>query len=77
MIDLLTSTEFLITLAVFLVCGVIVGYQVWVERRPRKDLMPRMISGTPIMLVFGFITLLAMVHMINLLGIHTGRTPRF
>ena len=77
MIDLLTSTEFLITFAVLLVCGGIVGYQAWIERRPRKDLMPRMISGTPIMLIFGFITLLAAVHLINLLGFHTGRASKF
>ena len=77
MIELLTSTEFLVTLAIFLACAGIVGYQAWVERRPRKDLMPRMISGTPIMLIFGFITLLAMVHLLNLLGIHTGRASKF
>ena len=77
MIELLTSTEFLVTFAIFLACGSMVAYQIWLDKRPRKDLMPRMISGTPVLLIFGFITLLAVVHMVNLLGFHTGRNPKF
>ena len=77
MLDLANNTEFLVTLGVFLVSAAIVGYLAWLERRPRKSLMPRMISATPVFLIFGFIGLLALVHLLNLYGIHTGRRPRY
>lgn len=74
--DLTFHHEFLITLAVFLVSAGIVAYQSWSYRRPRKDLTPRLFSGTPIVLLFGFIALLALVHLVNLGGFTTGHRPR-
>ncbi|MCA3562027.1 MAG: hypothetical protein IOC82_13465 [Aestuariivirga sp.] len=77
MIDLAANSEFAITLAIFLVCAAIVGVLAWLERRPRKSLTPRLIPTTPVLLIFGFIGLLALVHLANLYGIHTGRAPRY
>jgi hypothetical protein len=66
-------TEFWITLAIFAASAVIIGLMAWLERRPRTDFSPRLIPTTPILLVFGFVGLLALVHLLNLWGIHTGR----
>ena len=74
--ELASHYDFLITLAVFLVSAGIVAYQSWSDRRPRKDLKPRLFSGTPIVLLFGFIALLALVHLVNLGGFTTGNRPR-
>jgi hypothetical protein len=76
MTDLAFHAEFLITLAVFLASGGIVAYLSWADRRPRKSLEPRLFSGTPIVLIFGFIALLALVHLVNLGGFTTGNRPR-
>lgn len=77
MSDLFANSEFAITLAIFLVSAAIVGFIAWLERRPRDKLMPRLIPTTPVLLIFGFIGLLALVHLANLYGIHTGRAPRY
>ncbi len=69
----LDPTELWLTLSAFLVCATIVGLMAWLERRPRHSLNPRLLPTTPILLVFGFIGLLALVHLLNLYGIHTGR----
>lgn len=74
--DLASHAEFLITLAVFLVAGGIVAYLSWADKRPRKSLEPRLFSGTPIVLLFGFIALLALVHLVNMGGLTTGHRPR-
>ena len=76
MTELFNNSEFLITLALFLACAAIVGVLGWLERRPRKDLTPRLIPTTPVLLVFGFVGLLALVHLLNMYGIHTGNRPR-
>ena len=76
MLELANNSEFLVTLAVFLACAAIVGYVAWLERRPRTSLTPRLIPTTPVILIFGFIGLLALVHLANLYGIHTGNRPR-
>jgi amino acid transporter len=65
--------EFWITAAVMLAAAAAVGFIAWLERRPRRRLMPSLIPTTPVLLVFGFIGLLALVHLLNLYGIHTGR----
>ena len=73
MSNLTSSTEIWLTLAVFLACVMVVGLLAWLERRPRQGLQPRLIPTTPVLLVFGFIGLLALVHLLNIFGIHTGR----
>jgi len=74
--ELASNSEFLLTLGVFLTCAGIVGYLAWLERRPRKSLSPRLIPTTPVLLIFGFIGLLSLVHLLNMYGIHTGNRPR-
>ena len=69
----LDPTEFWLTLGAFLACAAIVGLMAWLELRPRYSLNPRLLPTTPILLVFGFVGLLALVHLLNLYGIHTGR----
>jgi high-affinity Fe2+/Pb2+ permease len=68
-----TSAETWITLG-FLAAGLaLVGAMVWLERRPRKSLDPLLVPTTPIMFVGGLVAMLALVHLLNLAGIHTGR----
>lgn len=69
----LDLSELLITLGIFFTAASVVGWMVILERRPRHGLNPRLIPTTPILLVAGFIGLLALVHLLNLYGIHTGR----
>jgi amino acid transporter len=71
--ELFTSGNFLITLAVALAAGAIFAGAAWLERRPRQDLKPGLVPPIPVMLVAGVVALLAIVHLINLLGIQTGR----
>jgi uncharacterized iron-regulated membrane protein len=70
---MVSSPEFWITLGVFLLSAAAIGFLSWLERRPRTSLNPRLIPTTPVIIVFGFIALLALVHLANLYGIHTGR----
>ena len=51
----------------------LVAIMVWIERRPRKSLDPRMLPTTLLMFLGAFICLVAVVHIVNSLGIHTGR----
>jgi hypothetical protein len=51
----------------------LVGIVVWLEKRPRKSLTPRMVPTTPLMFLGAFICLVAVIHIVNTLGIHTGR----
>ncbi len=51
----------------------LVAIMVWLEKRPRKSLNPRMVPTTPFMFLGAFICLVAVVHIVNTFGIHTGR----
>jgi uncharacterized membrane protein len=51
----------------------LVAIMVWLERRPRKSLEPGLVPTTPLMFLGAFICLVAVVHIVNTLGIHTGR----
>jgi hypothetical protein len=51
----------------------LVAVMVLIEKRPRKTLEPRLVPTTPLMFVGAFICLVAVVHIVNSLGIHTGR----
>ncbi|WP_395687278.1 hypothetical protein [Aestuariivirga sp.] len=67
------TTELWITVGVFLTGAGGVGVMSWLERRPRKSLTPRLIPTTPVLMAFGFLGLLALVHLVNLFGVITGR----
>lgn len=64
-----------LTIAILAVSVLVAGLMVWLEHRPKRELMPRMLPTTPVLLVAVFIGLLALVHLVNLYGIHTGRGP--
>jgi amino acid transporter len=71
--ELVTSGNFLITLAIALAAMTVVGVVVWRERQPRQSLNPSLVPATPLLLFSGIVALLAIVHLVNLLGVHTGR----
>ena len=68
-----TSLNLWITLGVLLLSVAVIAYMARLERRPRETLEPRLIPTTPMIFLFAFIGLLALVHLANLYGIHTGR----
>lgn len=68
-----TSLNLWITLGVLLLSVAVIAYMARLERRPRETLEPRLIPTTPTIIVFAFVGLLALVHLANLYGIHTGR----
>jgi hypothetical protein len=67
------DTESAITLA-FLAAGLaLTGLMAWLERRPRQDLETRLLPTTPFMFLGIVTSILALVHLLNLWGIRTGR----
>jgi amino acid transporter len=67
------TPQFALTLLVLMVALLLTARMIILEKRPRKDLKPRLIPTTPVMIASGFVALLAFIHLINLVGIHTGR----
>lgn len=51
----------------------LVAVMAWIEKRPRKSLEPSLVPTTPLMFLGAFICLVAVVHIVNSLGIHTGK----
>ena len=66
-------TELWITIAIMLAGFGLMGGMAWLERRPRQSFDPLPVPTTPLLLVGVLIGLLAVVHLFNLWGIHTGR----
>ncbi len=71
--EILLSTEFITTFIVFMMTVAAIAGLVMYERKPRESLNPSLLPTTALMLVIGIVGLLALVHLVNLLGIHTGR----
>jgi hypothetical protein len=71
--DLMLDPQFAFTLVVLAAALVVIARMIILEKRPRKDLNPRLIPTTPVMIVCGFVALLAFIHLVNLVGLHTGR----
>ena len=67
------SPQFIITLLVFVAALMLIARMVVLEKRPRNSLNPPLLPTTPVMLVSGFVAILALIHLINLIGLHTGR----
>lgn len=67
------TTQFILTALVLTASLSAVAWMIILEKRPRTDLNPRLMPTTTILLVSGFIALLALIHLVNLIGIHTGR----
>jgi len=51
----------------------LVAVMAWLEKRPRKTLDPKLVPTTPLMFLGAFICLIAVIHIVNTFGIHTGR----
>ena len=66
-------TEISITFASLALGLGLVAVMTWLERRPRKSLDPRLLPTTPIMFAGAFVSLVAVVHLVNIFGLHTGR----
>ena len=71
--SLILTPEFIITFLIFAACLGGIGALAWLEKRPRDSLTPRLLPTTPLMLAVGFVGLLALVHLVNLAGVVTGR----
>lgn len=69
----LPTLEFVITFLVFTASLAGVGTLAWLEKRPRDSLSPRLLPTTPLMMAAGFVALMALVHLVNLAGVVTGR----
>ena len=61
--------EWTLTLAAFATGTGLAGTMVWLEKRPRTDLSPRLVPTTPLMFAGILIAILALVHMLTLTGI--------
>ena len=67
------TPEFIVTFGIFLAALGTVAWMAVLERKPKDSLNPRLLPTTPIMMLAGFFALLALIHVVNLLGVHTGR----
>lgn len=65
--------ELWITFAALMAGTGLAGVMAWLERRPRHDFNPRLVPTTLLMFIGALVGLLALVHLLNLWGIHTGR----
>lgn len=68
-----STTELAITVGTLLAGFGLVAGMIVLERRPRTSLNPRLIPTTPVMLLGALVAILAIVHLVNLYGVHTGR----
>lgn len=68
-----TSHEFWITVGALFAGLGLAGGMAWLERRPRRSLDPRLVPTTLLMFVGVIIAVLALVHLLNIEGIQTGR----
>jgi uncharacterized iron-regulated membrane protein len=69
------NTEFWLTLSVFGLGAALAGAMIWLEKRPKQELNPRLFPTTLVLLIGGALAVFAGIHMLNLIGLHTGRTP--
>ena len=67
------TPQFLITFVVLVAALLVIARMIVLEKRPRKDFNPRLIPTTPVMIISGFVAILALLHLVNLTGVHTGR----
>ncbi|QIG46936.1 hypothetical protein G5V57_03735 [Nordella sp. HKS 07] len=67
------TTQFIVTALVLAGALAVIARMVIIEKRPRSDLNPRLLPTTPVMIICAFVALLALVHLVNMAGVHTGR----
>lgn len=68
-----SSFELWLTLCILGLSAALVGCMVYLERRPRDLLKPRLFPTTPVMFIAMLVAVLALVHLLNIYGVHTGR----
>ena len=73
MLHNVSTTELAITIFALLAGFGLAAGMILLERRPRTSLNPRLIPTTPVLLLGALIAILAIVHLVNLYGVHTGR----
>ncbi len=71
--DYLNPVELWLTVAALLTGATLAGLMIWLERRPRQSFEPRLVPTTPLLFAGAVVAIFALVHLINLMGIHTGR----
>ena len=67
------NTEFWLTLSVFGLGAALAGLMVWLEKRPKQELNPRLLPTTLFLFIGGALAVFAGIHLLNLIGLHTGR----
>jgi len=64
------NSDFWISLVTLLLGFGLVGAMYWLEKRPRKDLRPRLFPTTLVLLLGLLIALGAAIHLLGYAGIH-------
>jgi len=67
------ETHLILTVLVLVAAIATIVRMVIVEKRPRTDLNPRLIPTTPAIIVSAFVAILALIHLLNLIGLDTSR----
>jgi uncharacterized membrane protein YbhN (UPF0104 family) len=68
MFDLIHNLQFLITSGILLAALALVGFLIWQEKRPRKNLMPGLLPTTPILMLAAIVFLLTAVHLVHIVA---------
>lgn len=66
--ELLSEPQFLMTSGILLLALAVVGFLVWLERRPRRHLMPSLVPTTPIFLLTGIVIFLTVMHLAHIVA---------
>ena len=68
MFELMSNLQFIATSAILIMALLVVGFLVWLEKRPRRSLMPSLLPTTPILFLTGIVILLATVHLVHVVA---------
>lgn len=67
------SADLIITVAALVMTIGLFAYGRWVASRPVDLTKVRMIPWNPVLIGLGLVAILLLVHLVNLLGVKTGR----
>ncbi|MBU6372233.1 MAG: hypothetical protein KJS97_05840 [Alphaproteobacteria bacterium] len=67
------SLDLIITLSAIALLGALFAFASHRAAQPADPLNPRLVPWRPIIVISGFATLVAIVHLLNLAGVETGR----
>jgi uncharacterized membrane protein YidH (DUF202 family) len=68
MFQLIDDPQFLVTSGILLAALALVGFLIWQEKRPRKDLMPSLLPTTPIFMLAAIVIMLTAVHLVHIVA---------